>query len=292
VAEIESDGVTRLRLGNDSQGKRPDALTEFTATHYRVGNGTSGNIGAEALFHIVTSSASVTGICNPMPAQGGVDPETMDEVRHRAPYAFQTQDRAVTEADYAMMAQRNQRVQRAAATLRWTGSWHTVFVTADPFGGAIFKTDEKKKFEQDVLTGLERYRMAGHDLEADEPLNVSLEIEMHVCVKPDYFRTAVKLALLEVFSNRVLPDGRRGVFHPDNFTFAQPVLLSPLYAAAQAVPGVASVHVTTFQRQGQPSLEALQTGRLVIDRLEIARCDNDPNFPEHGVFRLDLGGGK
>ena len=56
--------------------------------------------------------------------------------------------------------------------------------------------------------------------------------------------------LLEVFSNRVLPDGRRGVFHPDNFTFGQTVYLSPLYAAAQAVAGVDSVVITKFQRQG------------------------------------------
>jgi hypothetical protein len=29
-----------------------------------------------------------------------------------------------------------------------------------------------------------------------------------------------------------------------------------------------------------------------MDRLEIARCDNDPNFAEHGVFVLSVGGGK
>ena len=40
---------------------------------------------------------------------------------------------------------------------------------------------------------------------------------------------------------RDLPDGRRGLFHPDNFTFGQPVYLSRLYAAAHAVDGVDSV---------------------------------------------------
>ena len=81
---------------------------------------------------------------------------------------------------------------------------------------------------------------------------VPLEIDMHVCVQPTYFRSDVKAALREVFSNRTLPDGRRGVFHPDNFTFGQPVYLSRLYTAAYAVPGVASVRITTFQRQGRP----------------------------------------
>jgi hypothetical protein len=57
-----------------------------------------------------------------------------------------------------------------------------------------------------------------------------------------------------------LPDGRRGVFHPDNFTFGQPVYLSQIYAAAQAIDGVASVDVTQFERQGRP--EPLAAGGL------------------------------
>jgi hypothetical protein len=291
VVEVEHDGTTRLRFGDDTHGMRPEPGTRFFAT-YRVGNGTAGNVGAGALFHVVTNVLEVVGITNPMPAGGGVELETAEEVRHRAPQAFRTQERAVTEADYAAMAERDDRVQRAAATLRWTGSWHTVFLTVDPLGGRIADTAEQDRFRREVLAQLERYRMAGRDLEIDQPIYVPLEIEMHVCVDPAYFRSGVRAALQAVFSNRVLTDGRRGVFHPDNFTFQQPVYLSPLYAAAQAVTGVASAEITTFQRQGQPSLEALQSGRLELGRLEIARCDNDPNFPERGVFRLTLGGGK
>jgi hypothetical protein len=29
-----------------------------------------------------------------------------------------------------------------------------------------------------------------------------------------------------------------------------------------------------------------------MDRLEIARLQNDPDFPERGIFTLDLGGGR
>jgi hypothetical protein len=115
---------------------------------------------------------------------------------------------------------------------------------------------------------------------------------MRVCVKPDYFRAHVKQALLEVFSNRLLADGRRGVFHPDHFTFGQPVFTSALYAAAQGIAGVASAQILKFQRQDSPSEDALDTGRLELGRLEIARLDNDPNFPERGVFRLTMEGGK
>ena len=117
---------------------------------------------------------------------------------------------------------------------------------------------------------------------------------MTVCAKAYYFRSDVKAALLNVFSNRVLPDGTRGVFHPDNFSFGQTVYLSPLYAAALKVEGVAAVKITTFQRQASPDPNqlALKAGKLTLGRLEIARLDNDPNFPERGVFQVNVEDGK
>ncbi len=290
VVETEADGTSYLRFGDDEHGLRPTPGTAFVAT-YRVGNGSQGNIGADSLAHIVIDEPDIVAVRNPLPARGGVEPESIEDVRQKAPWAFRTQKRAVTPADYAEVAQRYQRypgVQRAAATFRWTGSWHTVFLAIDRLGGV--KVDDG--FKQDMYRHMEPFRMAGYDLAIDGPLWVSLEIEMQVCVQPDYFRSDVKAALLQVFSNRVLPDGRLGVFHPDKFTFGQPVYLSPLYAAAMAVEGVASVKINTFQRQGIDSDAALAAGKLLLGQLEIARLDNDPDFPEHGVFRLIMEGGK
>jgi len=289
VVEVETDGTASIRFGDETHGIRPKPDTEFEA-RYRVGNGVAGNVGSETICHIVDALGGlpVVKVRNPLPALGGCEPEGMEDVRQRAPNAFRIKQRAVTAEDYAEMTERDPGVQRAAATFRWTGSWHTVFVTADRIGGLPVDQEFKKR----TVDGLEKYRMAGHDLEVDGPRYVSLEIALHVCVKPDYFRSQVRHALLEVFSSRQLPDGRLGIFHPDNFTFGQPVYLSRLYAAAQAVPGVASVHAELFQRQGHAETSALDTGRLKIDRLEIARCDNDRNFSEHGVFQLTLGGGK
>jgi hypothetical protein len=82
------------------------------------------------------------------------------------------------------------------------------------------------------------------------------------------------------------------VFHPDRFTFGQPLHLSALYAEAQRVDGVASVQVTRFERTDQPNSTGIETGRLSAAPREILRLDNDPNFPEHGVFELIAQGGK
>jgi hypothetical protein len=289
VAETEADMTTRLRFGDDTHGQRPAEDTSFSAT-YRVGNGARGNVGAESIDHVVAGAVAlgaIHSVRNPMAARGGSEPESIDDVRQRAPSAFRTQERAITAADYAAMAEQRGEVQRAAATFRWTGSWRTVFITADRAGGAA--VDEP--FETALRSYVEPFRMAGQDLEIDTPRPVSLEITMSVCVKPGYFRSDVKRVLVDVFSSRDLPDGRRGMFHPDNFTFGQPVYLSQLYAATQAVAGVSSVLITQFERMGQPDPRPLHDGKLVFARLEIPRCDSDPNFPERGIVRFEMQGG-
>jgi hypothetical protein len=287
VLEIESDGFTQLRFGDDQHARRPDTATLFSAS-YRVGNGPAGNIGADTIAHAVTTQGGINAVTNPLPAGTGKAPETSAEVRRHAPQAFRTQERAVTTDDYAEVSERLAGVQRAAASLRWTGSWHTVFDTIDRVGGDPVDTP----FAAAAITHLDKYRMAGHDLKITDPVHVSLEIDMLVCVADEYFRSDVRAGLLEILSKRTLDDGTRGLFHPDNFSFGQTVFLSPLYAAARIVPGVDSVQITRFRRQGQEDPKPLADGFMELGRLEIPRLDNDPNFPEHGVLRLDLHGGK
>jgi hypothetical protein len=288
VVEIENNGRARLRFGDDEHGKRPDAGTDFEAT-YRIGNGVSGNVGSEAIFHIVSpTNGTFTALRNPMPAAGGSNPEEIEAVRRDAPQAFRTQERAVTAADYAAAAERRPDVQRAAATFRWTGSWHTVFVTPDRFGGG----DIDATFRARLRRHLERFRMAGYDLDVTSPRYVPLDIELHICVKDDYFRADVLHAVEKVVSSTVLADGSLGLFHPDNFTFAQPAYLSRVIAAVQAVEGVESVRADRFQRLANPDPVSLEEGVIEIGGLEIAQLANNPNFRERGRLELSAGGGK
>ena len=282
VVEIEDDFAAHLRFGDDLHGRRPDAGTRFVA-RYRVGNGRAGEIGANTLAHIRIAHPEITAVRNPLPAAGGEDPETIEQVRARAPFAFRRQERAVTRDDYADMAERDQRVQRAQATFRHTGSWHTVFVTLDRLGGQA--VDEP--FRSEIRDLLERYRLAGRDLEVDPPRFVPIELELSVCIAPEHFRSQVGSALLALFRG-----GRGGLFDPDNFTFGVPVYLSPWIAAAQRVGGVSSVTPKVFQRLNDPQSSGLDDGRLEFHRLEIAELANDPSHPERGALRLVLTGGK
>lgn len=291
VAEIDNEGLAHLRFGNGELARVPAANARLTAV-YRVGNGTAGNVGADTISHIVfrqQTSGSGLHPRNPLPARGGIEPEPMAEAKMFAPGTFRKQlERAVIADDYARLAERNHKIQRAAASLRWNGSWLEASVAIDP----LSREAKDKSLRADVERYLSQYRRIGHDLRVVEARYVPLELELEICVLPHYLRGHVKAALSDIFSNRVLPDGRLGLFHPDNLTFGEDVRLSKLVAAAQAVAGVESVRVVVFKRLFEPPNNELEDGVLPLNPFEIAQLDSDPNFPEGGKLTLTMMGGR
>ncbi|HWN69217.1 MAG TPA: putative baseplate assembly protein [Haliangium sp.] len=301
--EMERDGRASVRFGDNVNGRQPPVGSRWRAT-YRVGSGSAGNIGADAIAHVLVSQDSsprslmmlfgIDVIRNPLPAVGGMEPERDEQARLYAPYSFRQGERAVTADDYAEVTERHPEVQKAIAQIRWTGSWDTVFVTIDRRGGLPLDT----AFENELRSYLEPFRMAGQDLEFSPPQFVPLDIALTIHVASDYLRSEVKAALLQVLGSGESASGKRGFFHPDNFTFGDPVYLSRIVAAAMKVPGVVWVDIddrdgkpNRFRRFGQDSRGELGRGVIVVAPLEIIRLDNDPTAPHHGRIQLFMEGG-
>ncbi|EHK64585.1 putative baseplate assembly protein [Achromobacter arsenitoxydans] len=290
VVETEADGAAWLRFGDNRYGAAP-AAGERLLARYRLGGGPGGNVGANAIGALVSDDPDlmlgVARVRNPMPAQGGAAPEPADAIRLNAPEAFRVQERAVTADDYARLAERHPQVQRAAARLRWTGSWHTVFLTVDRRGGL----EVDAPFRTAMRAFMERFRLAGQDLEFSDPVHVPLVILLRVCAAPGHFAADVKAALRDVFTSGLDRSGRPGFFHPDRYTFGTPLALSALMSAAMAVPGVASARAERFQRWGREPAGELDSGQLLAAPLEVLRADGDPNFPENGRIDFIVEGG-
>jgi hypothetical protein len=301
---VETDDIGRavLRFGDGEFGAALPEGAGVTAS-YRVGIGPSGNVGADSIVHVVrpfgalASWPDVSVVRNPLPAWGGTEPESVERVKTIAPAAFHaTQLRAVTEDDYARIAERHPGVARAVADFRWTGSWHTVFVTVDPRGGAQLTP----ALRSEVLDWISGFAQTGYDLEIDPPVFVPLELEIEICVRPDHFKADVEQELLRRLSSRTLSGASLGFFHPDKFTFGQPLYLSALYAAIEAVEGVDSATVLRVTRRNVPDPDPdrpatkrhVESGRVEMGRLEVLRVDTDPNFPENGTVTLIMRGGK
>ena len=297
VAEMDNFGVAHLRFGDGELGMQPPASDGFIA-RYRVGNGQTGNVGAESIRHIIADSV-ISGLTieprNLLPAVGGTEPEPISEVKLFAPYAFREEiQRAIIPQDYAdiVMREFKEKVQRATAVMRWAGSWHDILVAVDQYGQ---ETAEPSLLEE-IAAMLENYRRMGHIVTVEPASHVSLDIAFNVQVLPGYLRAHVRKAIADKLSNRQLPDGSLGFFHPDNQTFGQGIHLSKLVATIQGVAGVESVKTVRFMRQGDDSpeakTEAIEAGILKLGALEIGRVNNDPNFPEHGQLKLTMEGGR
>jgi predicted phage baseplate assembly protein len=296
VAEIDDDGRAHLRFGNNELGRAP-LPNSILQAKYRVGQGRIGNVGAESIAHLVFREkktgvpADVKRVRNPLAARGGAIPERLDEVKLFAPTAFRkVLQRAITADDYASLAETGNAttVQQAAASLRWTGSWYEAQVAVDPRGT---EEPDERLFEE-VGDSLAPLRRMGQDLSVKLARYVPLDIALTVCVLPQYLRGHVRKALSDLFSNRRLPDGQLGLFHPDNLTFGDNIYLSKLVAAAQAVPGVETVMVSKLQRLYEGRNGEIEDGVLPLGPLEVARLDNDPSFPERGQLRLTMRGGR
>lgn len=286
VVEIEYNGKAYLRFGDNTNGKRPEKLTQFTAS-YRIGNGTAGNVGADSIIY-VAGDPRIQSCTNPLPASGGIDSETTAQVRRRAPQAFLTQERAITMTDYANVTMQNPQVEDAYAVPRWTGSWYTVFITAEPESGETLSKSQACA----VTKYVNRYRLAGQDLQLEPPDYVSLNIKLIVCVDPDYFQAKVQESLSQVLGSGCLPNGQPAFFAASNFKLGQTVYLSRIYQAARTVTGVQSVTAHTFEPQGVKTKAYLRTGEIPLGPFQVARLDNDPSRPANGQLTLVMKGGK
>jgi len=135
-------------------------------------------------------------------------------------------------------------------------------------------------------------RMMGTDIAVEGAVIVGLQIAMEICVDPGHFQGDVYQALMRVFITGDQCEGGSGLLNAANFTFGQTVYASPLLAAAQAVPGVRSASLTVFTRMDAPWVNGVAQGFLTMGRLDIPRCDNDPDHLDHGTFTLHMDGGK
>jgi hypothetical protein len=291
---LNDNGAT-IRFGDDVFGGIPQSGSVFAVT-YRIGGGSAGNVSADTITNVVPTGAGaspgsglVVTVTNPFAATGGQDEETNEQIVRRAPQAFRAvQYRAVTPGDFEAAAETLPWVLRAGTEFRWTGSWLTVFTTADPQGTDNVTVDE----EVQLVNLLNRYRMAGYESYAPAPDYVSIDLIVTVCACSSAFQGDVESAVFLALSDKVNPDGSTGFFYFDNFTFGTPLERSALEAAIQGAYGVAGVVSIQYRERSVTPGWADLPDPLVFGANQILRVDNDPNYPERGTLQVIVEGGK
>ncbi|KIG11573.1 hypothetical protein DB30_03273 [Enhygromyxa salina] len=205
----------------------------------------------------------------------GAEPETMQRAKFLAPVAFRHDTlSAVTPADYERLAERLEWVQRANASFRWTGSWLTVFVAADPKGAFTMTADQHAELE-DTMDCVHQVGRDVHVLESPDYIDLDLWIE--VCLRGGFYAGQVEAAVLAALT------GRGGFFAPDNFTFGTPLRRSSLEAAIQRIPGVRAVENIDLRAREKTGRRKFSEGLFELGSGQILRVVNDPRWPERGT---------
>lgn len=95
-----------IRFGDGVRGKRPLPGHAIRVAYYRHGGGSEGNLPAQSITKMARKTAGLT-VRHEWPAQGGVDAESVSEAEQRLPAFLSHRNRAITQADFKVLAESN-----------------------------------------------------------------------------------------------------------------------------------------------------------------------------------------
>ncbi|WAG77797.1 baseplate J/gp47 family protein [Metapseudomonas furukawaii] len=299
---VETDEHRRslLRFGNGSNGRLLPAGAVVHA-EYQVGGGHAGNIGADQLVNLQPLTGALNGAVlaasNPFDVTDGREPEAAERIRRNAPEAFRARQlRAVTLADYVKRAEEVTGVSRAVARYAWTGSWRTVRIAIDPAGFTALGDERSdalwSELRPRVADHLEAVRLIGEDIEIRPPRYVPLDIRVVVCADDAYWREDLRFVLEQEFSDGWTADGRRGFFHPDQWSFGQSLHRSMIEGRLQRIAGIRHLVSLGMKRFSAPLPGVPGAPLLEIGFDETLLLANDPDHLERGLIRFDIQGGR
>ncbi|MGW5779806.1 putative baseplate assembly protein [Streptomyces sp. NPDC003863] len=227
-------------------GAVPPKGAAIRAVRYGTGGGRAGNVARSTITVLRSSIPYIARVENREAARGGVDGETVEEAKSRAPVTLRAQERAVTARDYEELARRAApeaaRISCLAADAAEAGD-NAVRVLVVP--QAVPDRGGRLRFEQ-LVPGDELLSRVTGFLDERRPLGTRL------AVGPPFYQGVTVVATLHSFraaeAERVRAealdtlyaylDPLTGGAHGEGWPFGRPLRAGEVFAALQRVPGV------------------------------------------------------
>ncbi len=290
VVRVDEDDAAEIVFGDGTYGHVPAPGSPVRA-RYLTGGGSAGNVGPNTVT-VVTSGVSVQAtVTNPVGASGGADRESIEHARAHAPAVFRSQQRAVTAADFAALAESYPGVARAVAVApTWDHtvppqqttaaqgtpglvSWNYVDLIVVAMG-SLELTDSLRA---NLLQFFETRRMVTTIVSVREPVFVSVNVTVEVGVEPTFYAGDVRQRAQERLE---------ALFDLDNVDFGTPVYLSKTYEAVESVDGVSYADVSVFE-----GVRSYPVGDVVTSA-DPGRIPLRPReFPRKGTIAVTTTGG-
>lgn len=228
-------GKAVVQFGDNVEGATLPTGDHNLVASYRVGLGAHGNVPAGAITTMVDRPLGVGGVVNPLPATGGQDADSVDDVRAKAPTTVLTLGRAVSIIDYQNIAASFAGIAKAAAFWIPAGAYRGVFITVAGAGGAALPPGNPTL--ANLVTALQSYGNPNAGIYAFSFLETTFRLAADISYDPARDVTVVQAAVRTLLTDTYSFAAR---------TFGQGVSVDEVAALIQGVPGVVAVNVKTL----------------------------------------------
>ncbi|MBN8592389.1 MAG: putative baseplate assembly protein [Anaerolineae bacterium] len=244
-----------VRFGDGVRGRVPLPGRNNVRISYRSGGGTVGNRAPETITELKTAIPYIDRVTNRIPASGGANAESLDQLRQRGPTLLRHQDRAVVAQDYedlAYIASSQVAKSRAliaegiipdsdgdridAGLVRVIIAMQTAADPPTPSAGLINHVREFLRARCDPTI----------QLEVKAPVWMPFDVQADVV--PQTLETSGDLAMRLEVALRAFLHPVTGGSNGEGWDFGSLPAQSDIYAVIQSVEGVSYVQALTAER--------------------------------------------
>ena len=226
-----------VQFGDGRKGWVPPTGRDSVKIEYRLGGGVVGNVGANTLTVLKQSVAFVQSVTNPFTAQGGADPETIEEAKRRGTYAIKNRDRAITAEDYEQLAlAASRRVARAKCVQASDGSISLLLVPKAEREDGDARAVPSRDLIDRVASYIDKRRLITARVNVGKPKLVPVSLELTISLKPGATADRVKADVKDKVKQLLNP--LKGGPKADGWPFGRAVGKADLYPVVEGVDGV------------------------------------------------------
>lgn len=260
TTQIDNEGKMNIQFGDGLTGARLSTGRNNVIGKYRQGLGSEGNVIADSLITLLDRPVGLKSSINPIQAEGGTDPESLEEARNNAPNTVRTFERAISLGDYEDIARNYTGIAKVKAVLMLKHEDEVVQLTiAGEKGSRIEKTSQTY---ENFISYLNLHRDINHIVDviphSKRPLVLKTTIKVDLYYLKEKVLKEVRTSILEYFKF-------------ENLQLGQGIHLSNIYATMQSVEGVNAVRVEYFDYKKNedipPSLSLFSHIRIKPDQI-------------------------
>jgi len=249
-------------------GAVPDEGTTIRVSSYRTGGGAVGNVGAGTLSGMRTALPYVTGVINLASAEGGVDPETVENAKLRGPQSIRAGGRAVTVSDFERLSREaDRRIARVRCLApREPGDPTRLLVVPNIENPPQTLHLDEFALPDDMITNISEYlddrRILGSKVEIGTPYYQGVTVAALIAPRPGRPPTLVRERALNRLYDYVNPltGGPDGT----GWSFDVDLNAALVFQLLEAVEGVERVEEVLFFEYDLRNQERLGFGKEMI----------------------------